>query len=173
MRHYQTVIILKSDLDESHIDETFEKIADFIEKCGGTVVKLEKWGKKRLAYRVKKNKFGYYLNCYHSCDPARLAEFEKELQLYDLVIKYLAIRLEEKDLARVMKACAEEAAAAAAAAAEAVESAEAPAAATDSTEAAPSPAEAKLDGEPAAEAKPDEEPPAESEGAGKETPAAS
>lgn len=103
LRHYQTVLILKPDLDEGHVDEAVAKIQGFIEKYGGSDVKLERWGKKRLAYRVKKNKFGYYLNWYHTCDPAHVAEFEKELKLFDLVIKYLIIRLEDKDLERILK----------------------------------------------------------------------
>ncbi len=104
MRHYQTVIILKPDLDEGHVDQAVEKLNELLVKCGGESTRLEKWGKKRLAYRIKKNKFGYYLNWFHTCEPVRVTEFEKELQLMDLVIKYMVIRLEEKDLERVLKA---------------------------------------------------------------------
>lgn len=111
LRHYQTVIILKPDLDEGHVDQAVEKLTELLEKCGGKDTRLEKWGKKRLAYKIKKNKFGYYLNWFHTCDPIRVAEFEKELQLYDLVIKYMVIRLEEKDLERVLKSIEESAAA--------------------------------------------------------------
>lgn len=109
MRHYQTVIILKPDLDEGHVDQAVEKLTELLEKCDGKDTRLEKWGKKRLAYRIKKNKFGYYLNWFHTCDPLRVADFEKELQLYDLVIKYMVIRLEEKDLERVLKSTEESA----------------------------------------------------------------
>ncbi len=110
MRHYQTVIILKPDLDEGHVDQAVEKLTELLDKCGGKDTRLEKWGKKRLAYKIKKNKFGYYLNWFHTCDPIRVTEFENELQLYDLVIKYMVIRLEEKDLERVLKANEESAA---------------------------------------------------------------
>lgn len=103
LRHYQTVIILKPDLDEGHVDEAVEKLTGFLEKSGGQSTRLEKWGKKRLAYRIRKNKFGYYLNWFHTCDPAGIASFEKELQLYDLCIKYMVIKLEEKDFERLMK----------------------------------------------------------------------
>lgn len=103
LRHYQTVIILKPDLDEGHVDEAVEKLTGFLEKNGGKSTRLEKWGKKRLAYRIRKNKFGYYLNWFHTCDPAGIAPFEKELQLFDQVIKYMVIKLEEKDFERVLK----------------------------------------------------------------------
>ena len=69
---------------------------------GGSILKLDNWGKKRLAYRVKKNKFGYYLNIYHTCEQGNVPALEKEYQLYDLIIKYLVIRLEARDIERVM-----------------------------------------------------------------------
>jgi small subunit ribosomal protein S6 len=104
LRHYQSVLILKPDLDEGHVDQAIEKITGHLSKSGGDVVLQEKWGKKRLAYRVKKSKFGYYLNLYHTCEPAKLVDFEKELQLNDQVIKYLIVKLEQKDLDRILNA---------------------------------------------------------------------
>lgn len=110
MRNYQSVLILKPDLDEAQVDQSVEKITSIIKKFDGSVLNLEKWGKKRLAYRVKKNKFGYYLNIYHTCEPVKVPDLEKEYQLYDLIIKYLVIRLEERDIERVMSQVAEVAA---------------------------------------------------------------
>lgn len=107
MRNYQSVLILKPDLDEAQVDQSVEKITAILKKFGGSILKLEKWGKKRLAYRVKKNKFGYYLNIYHTCEPGKVPDLEKEYQLYELVIKYLVIRLEESDIERVMSKDAE------------------------------------------------------------------
>jgi len=110
LRNYQSVLILKPDLDEAQVDQAFEKITTFLKKYDGEVIKLEKWGKKRLAYKVKKNKFGYYLNVYHTCNPAQLSGLEKEFKLYDQIIKFLVIRLEEKELERVLTKAAETAA---------------------------------------------------------------
>ena len=107
MRNYQTILILKPDLDEPNVDQSLEKITTLIQKHGGEMLKVERWGKKRLAYKVKKSKFGYYLNLYHSSDTSRVVDFEKDLQLYDLVIKYLIIRLSDKDFERVMSKQAE------------------------------------------------------------------
>ena len=102
LRNYQSILILKPDLDEAQVDQSVEKITAIINKFGGSVLKLDKWGKKRLAYRVRKNKFGYYLNVYHTCEPREVPKLEKEYQLYELIIKYLVIRLEESDIERVM-----------------------------------------------------------------------
>ncbi len=103
MRNYQSVIILKPDLDESQVDQAQEKINSFFKKYEGASHRVDKWGKKRLAYRVKKNKFGYYLNIYHTCNPANIAALEKDYQLFDLIIKYLVIRLDGKEWAREME----------------------------------------------------------------------
>ena len=54
MRSYQSVLILKPDLDEAQVDQVLEKITEFLSKNNGSIVKVEKWGKKRLAYRVKR-----------------------------------------------------------------------------------------------------------------------
>ncbi len=102
MRNYHSVLILKPDLDEDQVDQSVEKITSIINKFGGSILKLDKWGKKRLAYRIKKNKFGYYLNVYHTCEQGRVLDLEKGYQLYEQIIKYLVIRLEECDIVRVM-----------------------------------------------------------------------
>jgi small subunit ribosomal protein S6 len=121
LRNYQSVLILKPDLDEAQVEQSIEKITAIINKFEGAILKLDNWGKKRLAYRVKKNKFGYYLNIYHTCEQGNVPALEKEYQLYDLIIKYLVIRLEERDIERVMNKAAEAAATAEAAAAEKAE----------------------------------------------------
>jgi len=103
LRSYQSVIILKPDLDGPQFDQAIEKIEQIYQKAGGAVIRLEKWGKKRLAYKIKKHKFGIYLNIYHTCESLKVPEMEKDYQLYDQIIKYLVIRLEDKDLERIMQ----------------------------------------------------------------------
>ena len=103
LRSYQSVIILKPDLDGPQLDQAIEKIEQIYQKAGGAVIRLEKWGKKRLAYKIKKHKFGIYLNIYHTCESLKVPEMEKEYQLFDQIIKYMVIRLEDKDLERIMQ----------------------------------------------------------------------
>ena len=103
MRSYQSVLILKPDLDEAQVDQVLEKITEFLSKNNGSILKVEKWGKKRLAYRVKKNRFGYYLNMYHTCESLKVSALEADYKLYDLILKFLVIRLDDKDLGLAMK----------------------------------------------------------------------
>jgi len=102
LRSYQSVLILKPDIDESRADEALEKIGEFIKSNGGTCLKIEKWGKKRLAYRIRKNRFGIYLNIYHTLDSAKVAALESKYRLFDLIIKFMVLRLTDGELERVL-----------------------------------------------------------------------
>ena len=102
MRSYQSVLILKPDLEESHVDAALGKIAELIKSNGGACLKTEKWGKKRLAYRVKKNRFGFYLNIYHTLEPSGVIDLEKKYKLFDLIIKFMVVHLEDDELERAM-----------------------------------------------------------------------
>jgi len=102
LRSYQSVLILKPDVDEPNVDKALEKIGEFIKSNGGASLKVEKWGKKRLAYRVKKNRFGVYLNIYHTLESAKVIDLETKYKFYDLVIKYMVVRLSDGELERAM-----------------------------------------------------------------------
>jgi small subunit ribosomal protein S6 len=98
LRSYQSVLILKPDLDEAQVDQVLEKITEFLSKNNGSILKVDKWGKKRLAYRVKKSRFGYYLNIYHTCESLKVSALEADYKLYNLILKYLLIRLDDNEL---------------------------------------------------------------------------
>lgn len=102
MRSYQSVLILKPDIEEPRVDEALGKIGEFIKSNGGACLKTEKWGKKRLAYRVKKNRFGIYLNIYHTLEPSGVIDLEKKYKLYDLIIKFMVVYLPDDELERAM-----------------------------------------------------------------------
>ena len=102
MISYQSILILKPDLDDAQVDQVLEKVTGLLTKNGGSCLKVEKWGKKRLSYRIKKSRFGYYLNIYHTCDSRKISSLEIEYKLYDLILKFLVMRLDDKELTRAM-----------------------------------------------------------------------
>ena len=102
MRSYQSVLILKPDIEESRVDEALAKTGEFIKSNGGAILKTEKWGKKRLAYRVKKNRFGVYLNLYHTLEPSGVIDLEKKYKLFDLIIKFMVLSLADDELERAL-----------------------------------------------------------------------
>ena len=102
LRSYQSVLILKPDIEESRVDEALAKIGEFIKSNGGAILKTEKWGKKRLAYRIKKNRFGVYLNLYHTLEPSGVVDLEKKYKLFDLIIKFMVLNLADDELERAL-----------------------------------------------------------------------
>ena len=103
LRTYQSVLIIKPDLDEAQVDKVLEKITEFLAKHNGSILKVEKWGKKRLAYRIDRSRFGYYLNVYHTTEGLHISALESDYKLYDLVLKFLVIRLDDRELELAMK----------------------------------------------------------------------
>ena len=103
MRAYQSVLIVRPDLDEAQVDRVLDKITEFLSKNNGSILKVEKWGKKRLAYRINKRRFGYYLNIYHTCESLKVPALEAAYKLYDLILKFLVIKLTDKQLELAMK----------------------------------------------------------------------
>ena len=103
MKSYQSVLILKPDLDDAQVDQVIEKITEFLSKNNGSLLKVDKWGKKRLGYRIKKSRFGYYLNIYHTCESLKVSALEADYKLYDLILKFLVIKLSDKELEQEMK----------------------------------------------------------------------
>ncbi len=61
MRIYENLFIVKPDATEEEIDHLIEQMSKNITATGGTVDKVDKWGKRRLAYRVEKQREGYYV----------------------------------------------------------------------------------------------------------------
>jgi small subunit ribosomal protein S6 len=101
MRFYQTIVILRPDLDDAQTKEYSEKIKGFIAKYEGEIVRMDNWGKKRLAYRIKKNRFGIYLNICHKLEGSQVDSLEKEFRLDETILKFLVVRLEADDFERI------------------------------------------------------------------------
>src|SRR3954463_14787031 len=95
MRIYENLFIIKPDATEEEIDSLIEQMSKNIATAGGTVDKVEKWGKRRLAYRVEKQREGYYVLLTFTTEPAVVREFERRMRVQDSVIKFLTVRIDE------------------------------------------------------------------------------
>jgi small subunit ribosomal protein S6 len=104
MRIYELVYIVKPDLPEEDVDATVNLVREAIEGGGATVDKVDKWGKRRLAYRVRRFWDGYYVLVQYSVDgqEALPKEVERKLRVTDAVIKFLTVRIDE-DIKRAEK----------------------------------------------------------------------
>ena len=95
MRIYEELFIIKPDATEEEIDQIVEQMTGVVTGAGGTIDKTDKWGKRRLAYRVDKHREGYYVLLQFTCGPETVKELERRLRVTDAVIKFLTVRIDE------------------------------------------------------------------------------
>jgi len=96
MRIYEELYILKPDTTEEDIEASVELIRSTVIAGGGTVDKVDKWGMRKLAYKVEKFSDGYYVLVQFSTKPEVVKEVERRLRVADAVIKYITVRIDEK-----------------------------------------------------------------------------
>lgn len=102
MRIYEELFVVRPDATDELMDPFIEQIRGVIEGAGGKVDKAEKWGKRRLAYRVEKCSEGFYILLQFQAKPETVAEVERRMRVTDLVIKFITVRIDEK-LKRIEK----------------------------------------------------------------------
>jgi len=104
MRVYELIFILKPDLPEEESAAAVEQFRSVITEGAGQIGKVDVWGKRRLAYEVKRYTDGFYVLIQYSTeDGSKLAkEVERRLRVSDLVIKFMTVRIDE-DLKRLEK----------------------------------------------------------------------
>jgi small subunit ribosomal protein S6 len=118
MRIYEALFIIKPDVPEEEIDQRLEALRSHLTGMGATIDKLEKWGKRRLAYKVDKYREGFYVLFQFTAGPETVKEFERRLRVSDIVLKFLTVRIDEtlKRLEKRKKGAAKRVASAGAAA---------------------------------------------------------
>src|SRR4029077_2832905 len=96
MRVYEEFFILKPDTVEEEVDGFVEQIQHVITNGKGTIDKTDKWGVRKLAYRVQKYSEGLYVLIQFSSNPDLVKEVERRLRVSDAVIKFITVRIDEK-----------------------------------------------------------------------------
>jgi small subunit ribosomal protein S6 len=95
MRIYEELFIVKPDAPEEELDALVETLRTQLTTLGATVDKVEKWGKRRLAYKVDKYREGSYVLFQFTAAPEHVHEFERRLRVADLVLKFITVRVDE------------------------------------------------------------------------------
>ncbi|MBR5912987.1 MAG: 30S ribosomal protein S6 [Selenomonadaceae bacterium] len=95
MRKYEIIFIVRP-LDEEATNAVIDKFAKLIAVNGGTIEKEDRWGKKRLAYEIKKETEGFYVLFYANCEPDCINECDRVMKITDEVLKHMIVRSEEK-----------------------------------------------------------------------------
>jgi small subunit ribosomal protein S6 len=95
-RVYEIIFIADPGLGEPEVDALTSQVEGFVEKEGGRVQKVEKWGKKRLAFAVGRHREGYYVLVVAEGGGMLVSEVERRLKVTDGVIRYLAVRVDDE-----------------------------------------------------------------------------
>ncbi|MGH7449747.1 MAG: 30S ribosomal protein S6 [bacterium] len=109
MKLYETTILIDSTLKSDEMRNLIDKIVNFISNHGGNIVKVDEWGKRRLAYEIKKKQYGYYVNIRFSGPAALSGLLEREYRLIDSVLRHLTAKIDllvlksEEEKARVRR----------------------------------------------------------------------
>jgi len=92
MRKYELVIILKPDLNKSEQEKIIKKMSKIITDLKGKVNKKDIWGKKNMAYPIKKQKQGTYVKLNISLPEDKIGDWREKIQLEDNIIRHLLIK---------------------------------------------------------------------------------
>ncbi len=96
MRIYEELFIVKPDAQEEDVDAFVSQLDATITQAGGKVDRVDKWGTRKLAYKLQKYGEGQYVLIQFQCGPETVKELERRLRVADLVLKYLTSRMDEK-----------------------------------------------------------------------------
>jgi small subunit ribosomal protein S6 len=94
-REYETIYILRPNTPNEGVAEVNTRIKGIIEGMGGKILKVDNWGKRRLAYEVAKERKGIYLYWQYLAQPGIVEETERNLRMLDSVIRYLTVKVDE------------------------------------------------------------------------------
>ena len=89
MREYELVFIVHPDLDETALTDVVEKVRGWITEAGGSVSKVDPWGKRKMAYAIRKQKEGQYVLFTTQLEPAFVATVERNLRFLEPVMRFL------------------------------------------------------------------------------------
>ena len=95
MANYESVLIARQDLGTSQVNGIVEDLTNVIKKEGGEVVRVDNWGLKNLAYRIKKNRKGHYVILNIAAPASAIAEYERVMRVNEDIIRYMTVKVEE------------------------------------------------------------------------------
>lgn len=98
MKLYETTFIVDSILKADDISELRDRVVSFVTNHGGEIVKIEEWGKRRLAYEINKKQYGYYIHLRFNAPPAVTGLLEKEYKLNESIMRHLTVEVDPRAL---------------------------------------------------------------------------
>jgi len=96
VKRYETILIVLADLPSEELQGLTDRYLELIASLHGVVVKVDNWGKRKLAYSIKKREHGHYLLIDHVADHALITEFERLLKYDESVLRYQTVKTSDK-----------------------------------------------------------------------------
>jgi small subunit ribosomal protein S6 len=102
VRRYETIFILRPNLGENQLKQSLKRVEDIVANGGGDLIETDEWGMRELAYRIKRERRGYYVRLDYVATGAVMNEVERNLKLMDESLRHLSVMVEEDaDAARL------------------------------------------------------------------------
>jgi small subunit ribosomal protein S6 len=95
MPSYEHVFLARQDVSAQQVETLTDQFKGVIEASGGTVSKIEYWGVKSLAYRIKKNRKAHFALLNISAPAAGVAEMERQMKINEDIIRFMTIKVEK------------------------------------------------------------------------------
>jgi small subunit ribosomal protein S6 len=92
---YDTIFVIDSLLKSEEIESIINKYERFISANGGQIERIDQWGKKRLAYEIKKRQYGYYVAIRFDGPPTMIKQLEREYRLNESLLRYKTFKLDK------------------------------------------------------------------------------
>ena len=94
---YETIMVLNPELTEEEVETGVQSVVKLLEGRGSDIIRMERGGKRRLAYPVRKQRYGYYNLLHFRAPPEVLLELERAFRLNERVIRYLTVRFDKEE----------------------------------------------------------------------------
>ncbi len=96
MRHYEVMVILDPELEERTVAPSLDTYLKIVRDAGGTVDKVDIWGRRRMAYEIAKKPDGIYAVLEMHCEPVAVKELDRQLNLNEAVLRTKVIRPDQR-----------------------------------------------------------------------------
>lgn len=96
MPQYEMVYVLRPTIPDDAVDQMVERVNSVITSRGGTVEKVDLWGRRRLAYPLEDHREGIYVLTNFACPPKATKEIEGQLRITEEVLRHLVVRLDKR-----------------------------------------------------------------------------
>jgi small subunit ribosomal protein S6 len=90
---YETTFIVNAALEDAAIEPIVNNTVEFIRNNGGSIITMDKWGRRRLAYPIQKKHNGYYVYVMYDAPPTLLPQLERYFQLEENILRHLSLKM--------------------------------------------------------------------------------